>query len=627
MLRLKPPLLLPVLAAALVALVAAPPGARAQRTDPPDVREAAASEDGETPSETGGLDYRVSYAGELPEDLQNLIDSVSELEDKRDRLPATPAALRRRVEDERARIEAALRSVGYYAFELTSDVDTSTAPAQVTIDIEPGPVFTLASYEVVYRPEAPRQPSASGTTIPRRAEDLDLKIGMPAQAAPLKAAVDRIQVLLGRAGYPYAEVTDTRYLADHADSTLAAEVVVETGPQVSFGPLSVSGLEEVEKDYIVRLAQWPEGQVWDQRKLNAVRERVSGTDLFDTVVLDYPDDPPPGGGALPVEMVLREQAHRTVGVGAEVTTSDEVARATASWEHRNLFGRGEQLTLEALGSFLRQEVRGTFRRPDFMRLDQDLIARSSLRREESDAFTETTAAVSLGVIREIDEDWTVELNTAYELTEQKDAYGTDRFSLVGLPGVVTYDTRDDLLNPTKGLFVETSLAPWTSFGGRASQFLVTDVVGSTYWAPFETDRVVFAARGRIGSLFFENAPQVPASKRFYAGGGGSVRGYDFRALGPQDEDGDPVGGKSVVELGLETRIKVTDDIGVVPFLDGGQVYPDTFPDADFDWQWAAGVGFRYYLGIGPVRLDVAFPLNGRDQDDFFEFYLSIGQAF
>ncbi len=613
-----------VLAAA--GLTALAPSAPAQRTADAEP----SAETGATEQPAGaqeGVDYRVAYSGTLPDPLQTLIESVSRLEEQRDRLPVTPAALRRRVQDERGRIEAALRSAGYYAFELDVDVEAESRPAQVTIAIQPGPQFTLASYRIDYRPAPPRPADADDLPIPQGPQDLDLVLGMPAQAAPLQAAEERILVLLARSGYPYAKVAKTRYVADHAAQTLSAEVVVETGPRLVFGPLTVSGLQEVEEGYVRRLAQWPEGVLWDQRRVNAVRQRVAGTDLFETVVLDYPDAPPAADGALPVELVLRERPHRTVALGAEVTTSEEIARATVSWEHRNLFGGGERLELEAIGSFLRQELRSSFRRPRFLRLDQDLIARSSLRREESDAFTETTAAVSLGVIREIDENWTVELNTAYELSEQTDTFGTDRFSLVGLPGVVTYDTRDNLLNPTEGVHVETALAPWTSFGERSSQFLVADIVGSTYWTPFESDRLVLAARARLGSLFFENASQVPASKRFYAGGGGSVRGYDFRALGPQDDDGDPIGGKSVVEVGLETRLKLTEEIGLVPFVDGGQVYADTFPDADFDWQWAAGLGIRYYLGLGPLRLDVAFPLNGRDEDDVFEFYLSIGQAF
>lgn len=581
--------------------------------------------------ERSGIDYRFTLVGDLPADLQALFEEVSQLEDLRERLPATPAALRGRVEDEVRRLEAALRSEGYYAATLSTEIDTDRSPAQVAITVEPGAQFTLADYTIVYRPADPVAPDSSredgGRYIPRGPADLDLTLGMPARAAPLQAAESRLLWLLPRAGYPYAAVAETRYQADHARSELTARVIVEPGPRAFFGSLDIEGLEEVEEAYIRKLADWPEGALWDTRDLVALRNRVAATDLFESVLLDYPDAVPQGDGAVPVTLALRERPHRTIGVGAAVTSGEEIARAKLSWEHRNFLGNGESLRLEALGSFLRQEARATFRRPSFLSSNQALIARSSFRHQDSDAFDETTAAASLGIERSVGEHWTVALDTAIEFSEQTDSFGTDRFTLVGLPGNVVYDTRDDLLDPTRGVHITLGAAPWVSVGERDSQFLVGETTAATYWSPFESNRVTFAGRARLGALFLEETSAVPASRRFYAGGGGSVRGYEFRAIGPQDEDGDPEGGRSVAEIGVEARLRLTDTIGLVPFLDGGQVFEDTLPDGDFDWQWAAGLGLRYDLGIGPLRLDVAVPLNPRNDDDSFEFYLSIGQAF
>ncbi|WP_119166059.1 autotransporter assembly complex protein TamA [Algihabitans albus] len=573
-----------------------------------------------------GIDYRFALVGELPPELRQLFDEVSQLEDLRERRPATPAALRGRVDAEIRRFEAALKSEGYYAFTLSSEIDTERSPTEVKIAVAPGEQFVLADYVIVYRPSEPLPPGDE-RRIPRMPADLDLELGMPARAAPLQAAEGRLLWLLPRSGYPYATIAQTRYQADHARSELTATVTVEPGPRVFFGALSVEGLDEVEEDYIRELSAWREGELWDARTLRELRNRVAATDLFETVLLDYPDTPPDAEGPVPVTLTLRERPHRTIGVGAAVTSGEEIARAKVSWEHRNFLGNGESLRLEAIGSFLRQEARATLRRPKFLRLDQALIARTSFLREESDAFDETTAAASLGIERSIGENWTVALDTAIEFSEQTDSFGTDRFTLVGLPGSVAYDTRDDLLDPTRGVHITFGAAPWISVGERESQFLVGETSAATYWSPFESNWVTFAGRARLGALFLEETSSVPASRRFYSGGGGSVRGYEFRAIGPQDEDGDPEGGRSVAEIGIEARLRLTDTIGIVPFLDGGQVYEDALPDSDFDWQWAAGLGLRYDLGIGPLRLDVAVPLNPRNDDDSFEFYLSIGQAF
>jgi translocation and assembly module TamA len=152
--------------------------------------------------------------------------------------------------------------------------------------------------------------------------------------------------------------------------------------------------------------------------------------------------------------------------------------------------------------------------------------------------------------------------------------------------------------------------------------------GSAYYAVDADERFILAGRARVGSILGEDTKVLPASRRFYAGGGGSIRGYEYQLVGPLDDDEEPFGGTSLVELSGELRVRVTEEIGVVPFVDGGTVYDDPIPNGDETMRWAAGLGVRYFTGFGPVRLDVAFPLNPRDGvDEAFQFYISFGQAF
>jgi len=134
-------------------------------------------------------------------------------------------------------------------------------------------------------------------------------------------------------------------------------------------------------------------------------------------------------------------------------------------------------------------------------------------------------------------------------------------------------------------------------------------------------------RAAAGSLTGENVRNIPASLRFYSGGGGSVRGYKYQSLGPHDRNGDPLGGLSFTDVSLEARFRITESFGIVPFVDGGMVYETTMPDWGRDLSWGVGLGFRYYTLIGPIRLDIATPLQDRDNNKAFQIYLSIGQAF
>jgi translocation and assembly module TamA len=185
------------------------------------------------------------------------------------------------------------------------------------------------------------------------------------------------------------------------------------------------------------------------------------------------------------------------------------------------------------------------------------------------------------------------------------------------------------MNPTRGSRLWLGVAPYLTTGDDNNAFFAGETNISAYKSLHQEDRIVVAGRVRAGSILGESRAEIPASKRFYAGGGGSIRGYQFKKVGPLDDQNDPIGGRSVIELSAEARFRITERIGLVPFLDGGTVFtnPDFTTEGDDTIRWAAGLGGRYFTVIGPIRLDVAFPINKRDVDDDFQFYVSIGQAF
>ena len=184
-----------------------------------------------------------------------------------------------------------------------------------------------------------------------------------------------------------------------------------------------------------------------------------------------------------------------------------------------------------------------------------------------------------------------------------------------------------ILDATEGSLLSLSVTP--NFGelDGFTTFVIAETKGALYWTPFEGDRLTLAARGRLGVIFGDSRQNLPANKRYYSGGGGSIRGYEFQTVGPLDADDDPIGGRSVLETGIEARIRIGESFGVVPFLEGGTAFADQFLDSGEPLLWAAGLGLRYYTAVGPLRFDLAFPLNGRPRDEDFEFYVSIGQAF
>jgi len=204
---------------------------------------------------------------------------------------------------------------------------------------------------------------------------------------------------------------------------------------------------------------------------------------------------------------------------------------------------------------------------------------------------------------------------------------TKKFLIAALPASLYYDGSDDLLNPTTGFRLGGRISPEISAHGGSFAYGRMQVDASAY-RPL-SDRTVVAGRVRLASIVGAGTSGIAPSRRLYSGGGGSVRGYGYQRLGPRDGDGDPVGGRGLAEFALEARYRLTafgGNFGIVPFLDGGTLSDKSWPDFK-DWQFGAGIGFRYYSNFGPIRVDVGTPLNPRNGDSRVAVTVSLGQAF
>ncbi len=576
-------------------------------------------------AEETGIDYTVELTGVEDSNLLSVLEASSQLISLAGKPPATVIGLRRRGEADVERLQTALRSEGYYAAEIVLDIETDDRPAKAILNITPGTRYSLGAYDINYVESTPPADS-----VQPRLEAIDIQIGMPARAPDIVAAERRLITLLQERGHPFARVAERRTFVDREKTDMQVDLSVDAGPQATFGALSFKGQEGVAADYLQRIAEWPEGSLFDRRVLRDVQRSLSATGLFSTVNAETAAMPETDG-SLPVMVTLVEREHRSIGAGASFST-DVGPGGELFWEHRNLLGENEQLRVSATGSLIEQSGRLGFRKPAFLRPDQALLADLTGGFEDNDAFERQFVEGLVGLERSFFENWrgSAGVSAGYEIIEDEgDAQtGERQFTLFGLPLTAARDTTDDPLDPASGSRLQFSLTPTTGVGDETLLFLTAVAGGSAYYAVDEAERFVLAGRARVGSIVGADTETLPANRRFYAGGGGSIRGYEFQLVGPLDDDDDPLGGTSLVELGGEIRVRVTEEIGVVPFVDGGTVFDDPWPNGDETLRWAAGLGVRYFTGFGPLRLDVAFPLNPRDDvDDAFQFYVSFGQAF
>jgi len=570
---------------------------------------------------SSGIEYKPGIDGVKDTDLRERLEAASQLFSLNDHPPATIAGLERRAEEDIARLQATLRSEGYYAATVKPVFDAGKQPVSIRMQVDAGRRYRLDVFEISYAGEA-----LPDLTHRPALKDIGIDIGMPARGPAIKAAQGRMVTVLGDRGYPFAKIVNFKATVRHDTAQMTVIVTVDSGSRARFGGVTVKGLQDVEADYVRRLVAWAEGDVYDRRKRESTRDALRATALFSNIRISTADDVDPDG-RLPITIELAERPHRTIGAGIGYST-DIGPGGELFWEHRNLFGRNEQLKLTGAGTRVEQSGKAEFRKPLFFARNQTLIVEGNGANRDTDAYGQRIGLAGIALERTYPSRWRGSLGVTGEYDWINDNQEDREFQLAGVHVRASRRTTDDVLNPTKGTTLELSASPYAGTGDETLRFARFMAGGSAYRAIDKGNRFVVAGRLRAGSVVGESTAALPADKRFFAGGGGSVRGYAFQQVGPLDEFGDPIGGRSLFEVSGELRIRITDSFGVVPFVDGGTVFDAPYPAFDETIRWAAGLGLRYFTDFGPLRADIAFPINGRDGvDDRFEVYISIGQAF
>lgn len=553
--------------------------------------------------------------------LQTLRDA-SQLVTLKNKPPPSADALRRRAANDLPRLNQIMQAEGYWTAKLSYILNTNEKPPKVTIDIEPGPLFHLAS--VTFK-------GPSGEPLPLLDKlgpaAFGLAIGQPARSAPVTAAEPLLAARYERDGHPFAKVTDRHVVVDVAKDTMSVTYAVDPGPPARFGPLTIEGLKNVDQDFVARRVAWHQGAPYDVREVEATRQELVKAGLFSAVHITHAAAPD-SAGEVPMTITLVEGPPRSIGAGVAYNTNLGFG-GQAFWEHRNLFGEGERLQLTAGAAQRQLGLALAFRKPDFIDRHQDFLTNAGLLQENTDAYNSRRAQIFIGIERPLlpslitDAGIDLERATVREFALNE---GNENYTLFGLPFVLRRDTTDDLLDPTVGSRETLTLTPYHSIAGPSLNFLTSRLELRRYLRLDETGRMVLAGFGAFGSIEGPSRDMLPADKRLYAGGAGSVRGYAYQHAGPLDAAGVPVGGKSSIEVSGEFRYRITETIGIVPFVDGGNVYPSSLPN-NSSLFWGAGIGLRYYTVIGPVRLDLATPFTHRPGDTPIQVYISIGQAF
>ena len=564
----------------------------------------------------GSMSYHVFLTDLDNSDLEQKIQTESVLLSRQDAPVSGLVALQRRADEDHDRIDGVLRAEGYYQATIQVDIDAKAQPVNVVLRIQTGPVFRLEAFNLHMNGEAP----------PPSLERLGVELGEPGRAEEIVKAEKKLLEILAEDGYPLARIRERNVVVDHDDDSMRVGVTVDTGALAHFGPVTISGLVSLPESWLRNRIPWSVGDQFSVSAMERLRKRLNDSRLFSSVRLttapQVRDD-----GLLPISIVVTEGLHRSVGLGGSWSMTEGFG-GQAFWETRNLLEGAERLRAQITASEIRNAIDLTYDGPDFLKPDQDLIGAAKIEELRTKAYVTRTEGGSAGLSWLLTETLRASASGAFEHTSDVEQSQLRTYSLMSVPMDLRYDGSDDLLDPKTGERVTVMVQPFLNVLGGQGGFNRFELLASSYLHVWDSPSLVLANWGRVGTIQGAGTFDVPAPHRFFVGGAGSVRGFGLQKAGPLDGEGDPIGGLSALSFGSEFRIKVTESIGVGPFAEGGRAYQDSFPSFDQALFWGAGLGLRWYTPVGPVRADLAFPLNPRPGvDSRTQIYLSLGQAF
>jgi translocation and assembly module TamA len=574
--------------------------------------------------------YEVSFEGVEDPQLLKLFRTSSQLEKLKTTPPTTRMGLKRRAENDNTAFIQVLQSQAYY----NAKVDFHLKDDHVFFMVDTGPIYPFAEFNIHYF-QNEKEVSSDILCKPITLSQLKVKLGSPAIPETILSAEDTLLDYLNLQGYAFAAILKRQVYADQKTKKIIVSIEVDIGNLTYFGSTQVKGLERIHKNFIYKKLRWNLGEIYNPQKIEKTQEALELSGLFRTVNISHGEELV-DEYSLPISISVLEAKQKTIGFGLNYTTALGPG-FTGEWEDRNFRGNGQKLTTHADVWEKLQTGSISYSIPDFKRQDQILIWLLNYEHEKTKSFTERSLSFSGLIERKINRYLRVSYGLAYKLLRSQRSDHNGTFDLIKIPLQLQWNNADSILEPTKGGFIQLKVIP--SFQILAPQFIysINTFTGGIYHALDSDKKYILAGKLSLGSIVGASEYDIPPPERFYAGSENTLRGYRYMTVSPLGRRNKPIGGRSLFIYSLELRTHVQKNFGWVLFYDIGNVYKELIPNFKKKMLQTLGLGIRYYTPIGPLRLDIAVPLDRRKGnkkkhhnhyiDHTAEFYFSIGQSF
>lgn len=591
--------------------------------------------------------YAISYTVEVevpetaPSGFKKEVSSASRLVAGAKKKSPGPAALLATARGDYQRILATLYAEGYYGGTISITVDGREAAdtpidaeipdgASVLISVDPGPLYHFGETGIENTPFPLYE--KGDRSLPKTPVELGYVTGKPAKSTVVLSTESSLVAGWREKGYPKPQILPRTSTADVPQEELNVRVGVNPGRPAVFGGTSVTGTRRMDPAFVAYYAGITPGEPFDPDTLDRAREQLRRLDVFQAVRIIEADEVS-GDGTLPITLDVAERKQYVIGGGLLFSSIDGFG-AEGYWRNRNVFGHAEKFGIEASAGGVNGDdpngynysLAATFQKPGVFTPWTDFASRVYAEQLAPTTFRARTVGTRLGLQHRFSDRLSGDLFGQIEYSHiDETTVGDGDFLMLSLPTALNYDGSNNALDPTRGYRVGVKAEPFYEFEND-NVGLISEVAGSVYYG-LADDRLVLAARAMVGSIVGAPLDDIPANRLYFAGGGGSIRGYPYLGVGPRLSNGEVIGGRSIFTSSLEARFRVTDSFGVVPFVDAGNAFTSEYPDFNEPLKVGVGLGVRYYTSLGPLRFDVAVPLEPYDGDPPVAFYIGLGQAF
>lgn len=564
-----------------------------------------------------GISYSVDFEGVEDSKILKTLRSTSQLVGLKKKKPSSVNALRFRAESDVTELIQILHAYGYLEADVEVTIEQDFSDYKVIVHIDPGPLYTIHEYTISFEP---LQPS------PLSLDCLGIALGDPADTRNILDSELLSLQILSEQGYPLAHIKKREIIADGKTKTVKISLIIDTGPLAYFGKTTIEGNTSVRSFFIEQQIEWEENERYNSSLVEETQKALIDTCLFSSVFITHAETLNEER-QLPMKIEVAETKHKSISIGASYQKTFG-GGATLGWENRNVGGLGRHLCLQADIAQRSHSGIASYLIPNFYQVGQDYIIQAQAAHETIKPYHQQSYSLLNRLERCIGDYFFFSIGAKLEYLMVTDSVDNGNFLLAEIPLCLRWTNVTDCLNPTSGIRFEYRGVPAVNIK-HVSDFYYSQVFSLSGYLPlWENEFFILAQKLTVGTIFSNGLGAVPVPKRFFGGSEDNLRGYKYYTVSPLDEEGKPIGGRSAIFYSVEPRFRFSQCFGLVPFFDIGNVYLEEIPTFKGKWRKSAGIGFRYFSVFGPLRLDVAFPLNRREGiDPHWWMFVSLGQTF